>query len=507
MKLTTDALDETARRFSEKTALIDQEGTTTFAEFRRQARAIATALARRNIFHAPVVVFLGQTRAAVISFLGVAYAGAFYTVLDAKMPKVRQAKILETLSPAAIITDQAHRGRLMDPGEIPVLFYEDLFRQEIEETLLASVREKVSEQDILYVLFTSGSTGTPKGVTIRQRSVMDYTEWVRETFAVTEKDIIGNQAPFFFDNSVLDIYQTVRNGATLCIIPRKAFIFPIRLLEYVRDHHISLVFWVPSVLCSVANLGILNDCDISCLKKILFAGEVMPNKQLNLWRKRLPKAVFANLYGPTEVTVDCTYYIVDRPFRDDEPLPIGRECRPETVFVLDEEDRRIMQPELKGELCVRGASLALGYYKNPEKTEAVFVQNPLRKEREIIYRTGDIVHYNMHGELMYDGRKDFQIKYMGHRIELGEIETAAAALPDIHQAVCLYDAEASEIVLCYVGETEPAAVYRALRDLLPDYMLPKITRQLDRLPLTANGKFDRKELMRSYAQDKRQKNQ
>ena len=248
-------------------------------------------------------------------------------------------------------------------------------------------------------------------------------------------------------------------------------------------------------------------CDISCLKKVLFAGEVMSNKQLNLWRKRLPKAVFANLYGPTEVTVDCTYYIVNRPFRDDEPLPIGRECRPETVFVLDEEDRRIMQPEFKGELCVRGASLALGYYKNPEKTKAVFVQNPLRKEREIIYRTGDIVHYNMHGELMYDGRKDFQIKYMGHRIELGEIETAAAALPDIHQAVCLYDAEASEIVLCYAGEAEPAAVYRALRDLLPDYMLPKITRQLDRLPLTANGKFDRKELMRSYEQDKRQKNQ
>ena len=307
-RIITEYLDRIVEQLPEKTALVDTTGTMDFQTFRDRARRIATELVKRGIFHRPVAVFLEQSAASVVSFLGVAYAGDFYTVIDTKMPASRREKILQTLQPAAIVTDAKHRERIVaDAGGADVFLYEDLLQDAPDDTLLDRAAGQISAKDILYVLFTSGSTGTPKGVVIGQQSVMDYTEWVTETFAVDEHDVIGNQAPFYFDNSVLDIYQMVKTGATLDIIPRAAFIFPVRLLEYVRDHGINMVFWVPSVLCAAANFGVLDDVDISCLKKVLFAGEVMPNKQLNAWRRRLPDAVFANLYGPTEITCNCTY--------------------------------------------------------------------------------------------------------------------------------------------------------------------------------------------------------
>ena len=441
-------------------------------------------------------MFLDQSASSVVAFLGVAYAGDFYTVIDTKMPAARREKILGTLQPAAIVTDAKHQAAIAkDAGGAEVLLLDELTKEAADDALLSEVASKISANDILYVLFTSGSTGTPKGVVIGQQSVMDYTEWVTETFAVDEHDVIGNQAPFYFDNSVLDIYQMVKTGATLDIIPRAAFIFPVRLLEYVRDHGINMVFWVPTVLCTVANFGILDEVDVSCLKKVLFAGEVMPNKQLNAWRRRLPEAVFANLYGPTEITVDCTYYRVDRPFRDDEPLPIGVPCRPDTILVLNEKNELVTGAE-QGELCVRGRSLAYGYYKNPEKTAEAFVQNPLTQEKDTIYRTGDLVHYNDRGEIMYDGRKDFQIKHMGHRIELGEIETAASSLAGVERAACIYDAAQDDIVLFYTGSAEERDVRMALKSLVPDYMHPRHVHRMDAMPFNANGKIDRKELQK-----------
>ena len=254
--------------------------------------------------------------------------------------------------------------------------------------------------DILYVLFTSGSTGIPKGVIISHRSVIDYTEWAAETFHFDSHTIFGNQAPFYFDNSVLDIYSTIRNGAALYIIPQMLFSFPIRLLEYIRDHNINTIFWVPTVLSRVADIGVLEHCEIGCLENILFAGEVMPAKQLNIWMRRLPDALYANLYGPTEITVDCTYFIVNRKIEDNEPVPIGYPCRNSDILVLNKENQ-LVKGEEKGELCVRGTSLSLGYYNNPEKTKRVFVQNPLHHLYEDrIYRTGDIVHYNERGEVV-----------------------------------------------------------------------------------------------------------
>ena len=492
----TDYMEKTAEKFPEKIAVVDEKRELSFSELRAEVRKIATRLIDEGIFHKPVAVFLEQSVEAVVCFLAVAYSGNFYTVLDTKMPKNRLQKIMQVLKPAAILTDNAHFTDIsVEVGtEVKVITYDASVLTAVDNNALKNVSRKINPMDVLYVLFTSGSTGVPKGVTVGQRSVMEYTEWVSETFKVNEHEIIGNQAPFYFDNSVLDIYQMVSTGATLHIIPRSLFKFPLRLLEYIRDNSINMVFWVPSVLCMVANFDVLEACDVSCLKKILFAGEVMPNKQLNVWRRALPKALFANLYGPTEITVDCTYYIVDRAFDDAEPLPIGVPCRASTILVLDDKNQ-LVKGSNQGELCVRGSSLSYGYYRDPERTAQAFMQNPLNDAyRDIIYRTGDLVHYNERNEIMYDGRKDFQVKHMGHRIELGEIETAVSAQEGIEASCCLFDGEKSQLILCYIGKLEERELRKKLIDILPEYMRPRYCRKLEVMPINANGKIDRKRL-------------
>lgn len=495
-RLVTDYLEATAKKYPNKPAFVDEHSVLTFCELRDSAKRIATSLIKAGLFRKPIAVALGQSVQAVAAFLGAAYAGCFYTPLDTDMPESRIRKILETLEPGAVITNTAYSEKMASAfnEQKHIWIYDDIVQQRPDEEVVDSIQKRLIDTDVLYVLFTSGSTGTPKGVIIGHRSVIDYIDWVEETFHINSNSVLGNQAPFYFDNSVLDIYSTLKNGATTYIIPRKCFAFPIRLLEYVRDKKINTVFWVPSVLTQIANYDLLDECDIDCLHTVLFAGEVMPARQLNMWRKRLPNVLFANLYGPTEITVDCTYYVVNRALSDAEPVPIGIPCRNSDILVLNEKDELVHSDE-KGELCVRGTSLAYGYYKNPEKTAEVFVQNPLNPYYpEKIYCTGDIVHYNERGELIYDGRKDFQIKHLGHRIELGEIETAAASLPPVKMACCLFDAAKDQIILCYVGDIAAKELREKLMSLVPEYMVPKRYEQLDLMPLNLNGKMDRVKL-------------
>ena len=247
----------------------------------------------------------------------------------------------------------------------------------------------------------------------------------------------------------------------------------------------------------MANLKAVDKCPVPTLRKSVFCGEVMPNKQLNVWRKSYPDCLYANLYGPTEITDVCAYYVVDREFTDDESLPIGFACKNTRIIVLDDQDKLVASttPDVKGELCVLGTCNSLGYYNNPEKTKAAFVQNPLNTVyAETMYRTGDVVHYNDRGEIMYDCRKDFQIKHMGHRIELGEIETAVSAVEGVEQNCCLYDTEKSKIVLFYTGSIEPQAIVDAIKDSVPEYMIPNKKVHLEKMPINLNGKIDRVEL-------------
>ena len=415
-------LDETAARFPDKTAYADENKEITFSELRAQARAIASELTQRGLFKKPVAIFLEKGVDVLVSFMGAAYSCNFYSPIDVDMPGSRVNKILEVLEPAVVITTGTLREVFSAydyKGEF--LLLEEVLVSDVQDDALEAARGKGIDTDLLYVLFTSGSTGVPKGVTINHRAVIDYIDWVTETFDITEKDSFGNQAPFYFDNSILDIYSTLKTGATTYIIPKTLFAQPVLLLEYLKEKKINTIFWVPSALIVVAKLKAFKNVDLSdTLRRVLFCGEVMPNKQLNVWRRFLPDVQYANLYGPTEITDACTYYIVDREFSDEEPLPIGFPMLNTDILVLNEKNEPVTGEEA-GELCVRGTSLSMGYYKNPEKTKEAFVQNPLNQAvPELIYRTGDVVKYNERGEIVYLSRKDFQIKHMGHRIELGD---------------------------------------------------------------------------------------
>ncbi|MDE7368088.1 MAG: AMP-binding protein, partial [Lachnospiraceae bacterium] len=365
--------------------------------------------------------------------------------------------------------------------------------------------EKIIDTDLAYVLFTSGSTGVPKGVAIAQRSIIDYIDWAKEEFSIDEDVIIGNQAPFYFDNSILDIYLCMSTGAHLHIIPPTYYAFPAKLLQYIADQKINFIFWVPSALITVANSGLLERIDCTCLKKILFAGEVMSNKYLNYWRKNIPADIYANLYGPTELTDVCAYYVVNREFHDDDPLPIGNACRNTQIILLDEEDKVISTQDKMGELCVRGTGVSVGYYANAEKTKQAFVQNPLHNNYcELIYRTGDLAHYNEYGEIMFDGRKDYQIKHLGYRIELGEIETALISIEGIKNVCCVYDDIHSEIVALYetANDLSESDIRKKLVDILPKYMIPTRYYLMEKLPLNDNGKINRKELKKYVMEEK-----
>ena len=497
-RLVTDYLNNSAKNFPNKIAFADENREITFLQLQTEAKRIAQSLIDRTVFKSPVVVYLEKSVEVISCFMGAAYSGNFYTPIDVTMPASRIQKIMETLSPAIIITDGAHfEAAKAFAGNIPILLYEEIQAGSFSEESINSTLSHVIDSDVLYVLFTSGSTGTPKGVIISQKSCIDYAEWVTNTFDISSKTIFGEQAPFYFDNSILDIYQTLKNGATCYIIPQKFFMLPKNLFAYLSEKKVNTIFWVPSALCIMANLKAVDKFIVPTLEKILFCGEVMPNKQLNVWRKSYPNALYANLYGPTEITDVCAYYIVDREFSDNESLPIGFPCRNTDIIVLDDDNNLVpsTKADVKGELCVRGTCNSYGYYNNPEKTAVAFVQNPLNKVyNEIIYRTGDVVHYNDRGEIMYDSRKDFQIKHMGHRIELGEIETAISAVDGVEQNCCLYDSEKSKIVMFFTGSVEPQEVLDAIKSALPDYMIPNRKVKLEKMPINLNGKIDRVEL-------------
>lgn len=499
-------LDSTVKLFPDKIAFADENEKITFAELYNFSNSIATNIIKRGkgkFFKVPVAVFIEKSVKAVASFLGVVRAGCFYTPIDVDTPLPRLKKIFETLKPSVIITDKKLTSDLQSiiNEDVEVLFYEDLIKTQPDNLLIQNISEKAINTDVLYVLFTSGSTGVPKGVVVGHRSVIDYVDWLEDTFKFTNENILGNQAPFYFDNSVLDIYVTLKTGATTYLIPKKKFAFPLRVLEFIRDKKIDTIFWVPSLLTQIANFDLLDECEIDCLHNIIFAGEVMPTKQLNMWIRRLPNAIFANLYGPTEITVDCTYYIVNRDFKDTEPLPIGKPCRNTDILVLNEKNLPVQGQE-QGELCVRGTSLAYGYYNDFEKTSKVFVQNPLNIQYpEKIYRTGDLVHYNVEGELIFDGRKDFQIKHMGNRIELGEIELAVASIQEIKMNCCIFNADEDKIVLFYVGEISAEELRRRLPKLLPNYMIPNQYFNLPEMPFNMNGKIDRTKLKEMFVKE------
>ena len=474
-------LEDAAGLSPDAVAFDQPEKSLTWSQVRDRSRGIGSFLAARTDSRRPVLILMEKSPDCLCAMLGTVYAGCFYTPLDSSMPESRMRLIADTLRPAAVLYEEKFAGTAGKLSENA--FCVSGLPVQADDALLEARRKQHIDNDLLYVLFTSGSTGLPKGVAITHRSVIDFAEWACEALRLPFGLRFGSQAPFYFDNSVLDIYCAMRMRGSLHLIPKGDFMFPKRLMARLREERIDTIFWVPSALTAVARAEVLSAGCLPDLKRVFFCGEIMPCGTLNRWRAALPDADFVNMYGPTEITDVCAWYRVDREFGDADSLPIGFPCANTRIALID------------GEICVSGTCLSPGYYNAPDKTAAAFVQNSLRPEiPEIMYKTGDLGEYNDRGELMFLGRRDSQIKRSGYRIELGEIEAALCAAEGVVLGCCYYDADREKIVAAFTGEAEIRMLKTALKEKLPKYMLPDVILHRDDLPRTGSGKIDRKAL-------------
>ncbi len=499
MKNILQMLEKDAKLYPQKIAFEDMDGAITYSELLQRSRQLGSYIASLGIKGKPIVILLKQSVNTVISMMGILYSGNFYCVLDYDSPDDRIQNIISTLEPKFIITDDESKEKSQQSFSLQSIALSEA-GEEINDKVLDEIRRAQSDTDPAYVLFTSGSTGVPKGAVLSHLNVLKYSKWLTETFDYNENTVLGNQTPFYFSMSVSDIFGALRCGGQVQIIPKMYFSFPLKLLQYINEKQINTIYWVPTALCIVANWKALDYEELPGLKKVLFAGEVMPVKQLNMWMDKLPDALFANLFGPTETTDICTYYILDRRLANDESVPIGVSCDNCPCLVIKEDGTLAEKPGESGELYARGSFLSAGYYNNPEKTAAAFVQNPLNKSYpETVYKTGDIVSINEYGELIYLSRADFQIKHMGYRIELGEIEAAANSVEKINFCACVYDKESDDIILVYQGrKIDNESLSEQISNKLPHYMMPTKMYKLKEIPFNANGKIDRKWILNNY---------
>lgn len=494
-----ELFEETVKKYPQKVAVIDKDREIVFSDLHRKSLQLASALMALGIGqNRPVGVFLDKSIESVYADLGILYAGDFYMNLDIKTPAERIRNILQLVEPAAIIstTRQIKSIEGIIPSTMKVILLDEA--DEAAEVDAADILGRLStiiDTDPSCIINTSGSTGTPKGVVLNHKSFFDFIDWAIDTFHFDDDLVMGSLSPIVFDIYSFELCMLMAKASTLVVLPAHLAAFPAKILEVLEQHKVNFLFWVPTIMVNIANMDLLSAFKLKSLRTVWFAGEVFPTKQYNYWHHHLPEVTFANLYGPIEITLDCTYYIINKEIPDEEPLPIGYPCRNTDILILDDEDRAVTEPGVEGELCVRGTSLAMGYYNNPEKTAAAFVQNPLNKAYpELIYRTGDIVCLNDEGLIMFKGRKDNIVKHMGYRTDLGEIEHVIInTLKLVKNGCIVYNQSDKQITLFYEAAEEiPVSEFRLqIGKVLPKYMIPTAFHHLGQLQRNANGKIDR----------------
>ena len=492
-----DYLEKSAEKYGEKIAVIEEEKKVTYSELMKFSKSVASYFVGQGVFNKPIVIFMDKGIDTLISFFGAVYAGCFYSLVNPEFPANRIEQIKNTINSDYVITDSAHADLAKEYfPELTVLDVKKLKTHRINERGIAAVKEKHIDYDPLYVNFTSGSTGVPKGVVISHRSVIDFIDKFTELFGFVTDDIIANQAPFDFDVSVKDIYSAIKVGATLVIVPKKFFSNPVALLDYLCDNAVTTLTWAVSALCLITTFHALDYKVPTQVNKVIFSGEVMPLKHLNIWMKHLPNAMFVNVYGPTEITCNCTYHIIDKNRTYEDRIPIGKPFPNERVVLLDDDGKELSGRKKVGEICVIGTPLALGYYNNKEQTEKSFTADVNQQNfPQTVYHTGDLGFYNNDGELVFNGRKDFQIKYKGHRIELEEIDKAMTECEGVVRSCAIFEPIKEKLYGFYIGDITKQELRQKLGEVLPEYMIPTPLIKKDEFPITKNGKIDRKKLM------------
>jgi amino acid adenylation domain-containing protein len=505
------ALAEGASRHPAAAALRFRGATITYGELARRADRVRDALAQLGAVPGDrVLIQLPKSPASVAAVFGALAAGCVYVPVDARTPPARLEQLARDSEALAWI------GGAGDPGQPGLARVELAESGELaESTDLASPAATPTvaaagapgpepiDADLAAILYTSGSSGRPKGVMLSHRNILHFVEWARDCFGLGPADRVTSHAPIHFDLSTFDLFATLAAGGTVVLVPDEAHALPSQMLELLAAEAVTVTYMVPSSLTLLALWGGLGERPLPDLRLVLFAGEVLPVKVFCQWRDAVPHARFFNLYGPTETNV-CTFYEVPRAglTLDSPPPPIGAACANTGVFVLDDEGRPVLHSGGEGELWVRGAGVARGYWHNPEATRERFRCHPLRPDSgEVVYRTGDLVTLDADGlSWRFLGRTDQMVKIRGHRIEPGEIEACLHQHPAVAEAVVL--AEGEDLDRTMVAYVAPAAgatldtreVLAHCRARLPRYMVPDRLEVRAALPKTATGKLDRRSL-------------
>lgn len=494
-----DYFKKTVERKHDDIAVVHNEKKISFGELNTQAEALADYL-RRNVFsHGPIGVYLPKQIQAVIADIGIMYTRHTFMNLDVKNPPERIQNIISHIKPVAIVTRGDYIETLQEFALDVMIINMDTLSENLKDRI-RTIESRGIDTDPFCIINTSGSTGIPKGVILNHRSFLDFVRWADEEYSFDGNEIIGSLSPIVFDIFDFELCMLMYKGMQLVLLDGTLASFPVKLLQVLQRERVSFIFWVPSIMVNIANMELLDKFELPDLKTIWFAGEVFPTHQFCYWYDKLPNVDFTNLYGPIEITLDCTFYRVKERPQNDEPLPIGIPCQNTDILILNEKGELCDCGE-EGELCVRGTSLAMGYYNDPEKTDMSFTQNPLnRAYPEIIYRTGDVVKKDKNGIIHFKGRRDSLIKHMGYRIELGEIEHIIQNEEKLVSYCCaVYDYVNKKIVLFYenIDEVSNKEFREQLKKSIPSYMIPSEYRYVNELPRNPNGKIDRLKLQKS----------
>jgi amino acid adenylation domain-containing protein len=516
MRLIQDTVFDQAERQPEAVAALFNQQRVTYSELEesgnRLARVLKTAGCQKGD---RVGILLPKSIPALVGMLGTLKAGCVYVPMDTASPAPRLAKIIDAAEPRCILVTGATAHLLndsvpdpslrksirvgsMEPGA-PVEGNSAFSWDDLSSVSPLPVSSDSRPDDAAHILFTSGSTGTPKGVVITHANVLHFLTWANRYFGTVASDRISCHPPLHFDLSTFDIWGTFLAGAQLHLVSHEVSMLPHQIADFIRRNELTQWFSVPSALKYMAQFDVVRFNDFPSLKRLLWCGEALPAPTLIYWMKRLPAVTFTNLYGPTETTIASSYYTVPRcPESETSEIPIGTGCDGEELIVLDEALQTVGAEEI-GDLYIRGVGLSPGYWKDPRKTESVFLADAKFGR---IYKTGDLARIGKDGLVYLLGRADSQIKSRGYRIELGEIENALNAMGLLREcavvAVKTDGFEGMEICCAYVPapgvDLAPSDLRQGLTRVLPSYMLPSRWMVFSELPLNANGKIDRPSL-------------
>lgn len=479
--------EEQVERTPEHTAVVMNEQMLTYRELNQKANQIASALRRLEIGKDSVVGMLADRSLEMITgIMGIIKAGGAYLGIDPEHPSERISYMLED-GGVKVVLVQRHLLHLVEEGLIPIVLDDESLEQE-DASNLANLNDA---KDLAYVMYTSGSTGKPKGVMVEHRNVIrlvKHTNYVQ----VREEDRMIQTGAIGFDAMTFEIFGALLHGASLFLVSKDVLLDAEKLSSFLRENRITTM-WLTSPLFN--QLSQDNPAMFEGLRALIVGGEALSPRHINKVNSAHPALEIWNGYGPTENTTFSTCYLIEKEFEDN--IPIGKPITNSTAYIVD----RYNQPQpigVPGELCVGGDGVARGYLNKPELTAEKFVPNPF-VSGENMYRTGDLARWKADGTIEYLGRIDQQVKIRGYRIELGEIETVLTNLAKVKEAVVtVMDDTNGQKALCayFVPETEldAAELREAISKELPSYMVPTFYVQMDKLPLTANGKLDRRAL-------------